>query len=351
MEPLCDCLDDYEPLIPPNTVLLKLELVRDRFCWLADAKVVRALNGDNVFEPVLVGGRQRQPKQITACKICTHGQVVSESLQKWSEHRGQTGTLAEMMKVHMSRKQEFAEKRSRLLERREVVAQLKAKAQARQDQVSTLRDSVTGTCVENAERRQRLDKLQSTFNTTIERLQQSVADLPPKYDDLRLLYQQARCRRIRMMRDLQNIYPIENHTNYRTIHGFCLPSIDMLSRQDLREEENFSTALGFLVHLVSVLARTLEVPLRIRIRHPGSSRSVLQDPTEDKSLEEWPLYYGRGLQKGKFEQALRLLKDCLNQFLYSRGYFDDKHRGLDGCLLERAEIILKTEMYGVDQPF
>lgn len=353
MEPLCEDLDHYEPLIPPNTVLLRLELVKDKFFWLADARVVKALNGEKVFEPSAGGGRQRQQKQVTASQICQHGQVVSASLQRWSDYRRQSGALAEGIADRLRRKQEVIINRTRLEERREAVAQLKAKAEARRKEVSALRDSVSSTRVENAERHQQLDKLRSTFSTAQERLQQGVSELPQKYDDLRFLYQQARCRRIRMMRDMQNIYPIENHTNYRTIHGFCLPSIDMLNRQDLREEENFSTALGFLAHLVVVLARTLEVPLRIRIRNAGSSRSSLQDPSEaekEKPLEEWPLYYGQGRQKGRFEQALRLLKDCLNQFLYSRGYFDEKRRE-DSCFLERLETILKNEMYGVDQPF
>merc|ERR1712232_1160107 len=123
-----------------------------------------------------------------------------------------------------------------------------------------------------------------------------------------------------------------------------------LCRQDLREEETVSTALGFLAHLLITLARILEVPLRIHMHRPGSSRCSVSDPFEssghpstDGAVREWPLYY-RGVEKSRFPTALRLMRDGLQQFLYSRGYLDEKR--LSGSnLLECAELILHKEMH------
>merc|ERR1712048_692418 len=143
--------------------------------------------------------------------------------------------------------------------------------------------------------------------------------------------------------------PIENCGSYLKIRGLCVVGIDALSHQDLREEESVSTALGFLAHLLVTLARILEVPLRITVQQAGCSRSFLTSPHESMDAStpprEWPLYYGRGHEKARFETALRLLRDGLHQFLYSRGYYDEQ-RMHNTNLLECAKLIVQRELYG-----
>merc|ERR1712232_669035 len=103
-------------------------------------------------------------------------------------------------------------------------------------------------------------------------------------------------------------------------------------------EEVVSTALGFLGHLICMLSCILEVPLRITLHYTGCSRSAISDPRESLSAaspaREWPLYYSRGNEKSRFINALHLLRDGLQQFLYSRGYFDEKRHLSSGNLLE-----------------
>merc|ERR1719229_1227183 len=94
---------------------------------------------------------------------------------------------------------------------------------------------------------------------------------------LEALWLQLRCRQMRMLHEACQVYPIENHGRFWTIRGLSLAHIDTLSRQDLREEEAVSTALGFLVHLLVTFAGILEVPLRIDVRGAGSSRSSVRD--------------------------------------------------------------------------
>merc|ERR1712232_363158 len=108
--------------------------------------------------------------------------------------------------------------------------------------------------------------------------------------------------------------------------------------------EVVSTALGFLAHLIVILARILEVPLRITIHNAGSSRSAVSDQHESALAGELPLYYSGTREKSRFINAMHLLRDGLHQFLYSRGYFDEKRLG-GGNLLECAEVILRREMH------
>jgi len=155
-----------------------------------------------------------------------------------------------------------------------------------------------------------------------------------------------------MLHEVCQVYPIEKAGRHWTIRRLFIAGIDTLSRQDLREEESISTALGFLAHLLVTLAGILEVPLRITIHQAGCSRSAVSDPHESLSsaapAREWPLYYGRGLEKSRFVTALHLLRDGLHQFLYSRGYFDER-RLCGSNLLECAESILQKEMHSVEQ--
>merc|ERR1719263_1028372 len=104
-----------------------------------------------------------------------------------------------------------------------------------------------------------------------------------------------------MLHEVNQVYPIEHLGTHRTIRGLGVAEIRKLNQMDLREEENISTALGYLSHLLVTLASILEVPLRIRVYNAGCSRSFLCDPHESLDAStpsrEFPLYYGRGLEK------------------------------------------------------
>merc|ERR1712093_547624 len=118
------------------------------------------------------------------------------------------------------------------------------------------------------------------------------------------------------------------------------------------------------------LSKFLEVPLKVAAVHTGCSRSYLQNPFEQGPLggesllrswaggvgdataksvpsvggREWPLFYGRSLEKSRFETAVRLFMDNLHQFLYSQGY-NPLIMGSSVSLLENTEIILRKEIY------
>ena len=71
---------------------------------------------------------------------------------------------------------------------------------------------------------------------------------------------------MRLVMELQHIYPIElsDHANVREIRGHGIPSLEVLERQDLREKDGVATALGFLLHLLTMLSKYLDAPLAAR---------------------------------------------------------------------------------------
>mmetsp|Transcript_66825 Transcript_66825/g.118323 ORF Transcript_66825/g.118323 Transcript_66825/m.118323 type:complete len:542 (+) Transcript_66825:50-1675(+) len=161
-------------------------------------------------------------------------------------------------------------------------------------------------------------------------------------------WQRLRCRQISMLHELSQIFQIQDLGSHWVIRGLAVVSMENLKRQDLREEEDVSTALGYLAHLLATLALLLQVPLQVAVRRAGASKSCLIDESGFLSngarQKEWPLHYSRNLDKSKFETALRLLQDALHHFLYSRGY--SKRQGCN--LLECTHLILQQEIYGCE---
>eukprot|EP00747_Dinoflagellata_sp_TGD_P083520 gnl/TRDRNA2_/TRDRNA2_162151_c0_seq2.p1 gnl/TRDRNA2_/TRDRNA2_162151_c0~~gnl/TRDRNA2_/TRDRNA2_162151_c0_seq2.p1 ORF type:complete len:251 (-),score=31.22 gnl/TRDRNA2_/TRDRNA2_162151_c0_seq2:83-835(-) len=246
----------------------------------------------------------------------------------------------------------FGERRERRLSCDQRLRQLRSRAEQRHQHLADLRGKLDEARSRHAAETERLLQNRQRLREASKEHERALSELPLVYNGLRLLWQQLRCRQVRMVHEVATVYPIENCGRFRTVRGLCLPLIDTLSRCDLREEEGVSTALGFLAHFLVTIAGVLEVPLRIVVYHAGCSRSYLRDPHEatdpsTQAVRDWPLYYGRALEKQRFDGALRLLRDGLTQFLYSRGYYDEK-RACSGNLLESAEMILQREIHGCE---
>lgn len=85
----------------------------------------------------------------------------------------------------------------------------------------------------------------------------------------------------------------------------------------MHSEEQVSTALGYACHMVLLLAKYLEVPLRYAM-HFVSSRSYLTDPSGD-ARTRFPLYWRGKATKPLFETALRMLGDNVSLLLHGVG--------------------------------
>lgn len=90
-------------------------------------------------------------------------------------------------------------------------------------------------------------------------------------------------RQVKLVSDLQTIYPITlTESNEYAIRDLELPA-DL----NMRDDEHISSALGYVVHLVLLLSKYLEVPLRYRLIY-NASRSMIKDPVLSNAA--LPLY-------------------------------------------------------------
>lgn len=124
-------------------------------------------------------------------------------------------------------------------------------------------------------------------------------------------------RKVKLLSELQSIYPIElSEEGIYAIRGIELP-IDTNSKDD----EQISSAIGYLVHLIILTSKYLEISLRYPLLF-HASRSWIRDPITGTAM---PLYK-RGQDREKFENGfLWLQRDC-QQVLASRNINYDKTR-------------------------
>eukprot|EP00904_Undaria_pinnatifida_P005670 jgi/Undpi1/2232/HiC_scaffold_12.g05618.m1 len=130
------------------------------------------------------------------------------------------------------------------------------------------------------------------------------------------------------------IYPIKYHEKLReyTIRGLELPA-DLYSVDD----ERISSALGYTAHLVCMLAKYLQVPLRYQLIY-NASRSAVRDNVTGAGVA-YPLFR-RGVEKERFDRGVYLLGRNVEQMLTSRGV--PAKRG-GGQLLRNLERLMVVE--------
>eukprot|EP00392_Amoebophrya_sp_AT5.2_P018441 g18981.t1 len=124
------------------------------------------------------------------------------------------------------------------------------------------------------------DKLRRGLGSVTNRLRErreklAVADIP---ESLSLEASVLRARRVWLARTLMQIFPITSIPHEaeqpRRIRG--LPVLaNRHSGADLREPESDNTALGYAAHLILLLAKYCDVPLRHQLRATGTSRAFL----------------------------------------------------------------------------
>jgi len=133
--------------------------------------------------------------------------------------------------------------------------------------------------------------------------------------EIKLIAEEVRMCKYQIIKDLHFIFPIRptSQPNMLTINGVLLPTSDFAGF----DEERISTALGFVCHLVVMLAFYLDIPLRYPIT-PMCSRSFIIDEILQHQVEKFPLY-SRGVDRTRFEYAFYLLNKNVEQLLNSNG--------------------------------
>ena len=121
-------------------------------------------------------------------------------------------------------------------------------------------------------------------------------------------------RQAKLIGELHAIYPIqETEAREFAIRGLELP-VDLSSKDD----EHVSSALGFVCHVMVMLSKYLEVPLRYQLIF-SASRSLVRDRvfSSGASGGTYPLFR-KGVDRERFERAVRLLEADVEQLLVAR---------------------------------
>ncbi|KAI9362074.1 UV radiation resistance protein and autophagy-related subunit 14-domain-containing protein [Zopfochytrium polystomum] len=145
-------------------------------------------------------------------------------------------------------------------------------------------------------------------------LYESQKSLERQKTEFSLLIKDIAMKQKSVLTDLTGIYNIKQakaELSVCSIRGIWLPNAEFSGSDD----ERISTALGFVAHLVSIMARYLEVPLRYPL-NPMSSRSTILDRVSKVHIggREFPLYQ-RGVDKPMFEYGVFLLNKNIEQLM------------------------------------
>lgn len=133
---------------------------------------------------------------------------------------------------------------------------------------------------------------------------------------------------IKLVRELPTVYPITLSSNGGyMIRGLRLP-VDIYTTTV--PEEEVSAALGYCAHLVFMIAKYLNIPLRHRILCNSSRSAIQQD-----GVGVFPLFLGRlnvkALEREQVDKGLRLLGVSVNCILVHVGLLSTSNMGLTGA--------------------
>merc|ERR1711916_413768 len=104
----------------------------------------------------------------------------------------------------------------------------------------------------------------------------------------------------KMVGELNKIYPIRRSSGNHTVLSIAsvrLPNSDFTGC----DEEEVAAALGYVAHLLCVLTRWFDVPLRYPLL-PMFSRSVVKDDIRPHLSNRFPLY-SKGVDRTRFDMG------------------------------------------------
>ncbi|CAL1160525.1 unnamed protein product [Cladocopium goreaui] len=330
------------------------------------------------------GGRGRKvPARLLTSQLCNAGERIAKLCEQLHFWQDQSQDLQHDLRLKLAQKAAVDARHERrgALARR--LQKLQGDLRQRREGLQRLKDFPAATsgrlelhalqaCASLRDRQKLLDpeqllRAQEMLQELQGQQEATKAELLEATRSLQKSWQRLRCQQIRKLYEVRQVYPVQQCNSYWTIRGICLRGLASLRHQDPREEREASTALGYLSHLLASAASLLQVPLQLELNRVGSSRAFVVDPngppeasrtlskgrpfapTRERRAEgEWPLHYGRAIEKTQFDTALRLLEQSLHQFLYSRGYRHQKAQGDN--LLKCADVIFCQEIYAGESP-
>lgn len=122
-------------------------------------------------------------------------------------------------------------------------------------------------------------------------------------------------RQVKLINELQLIYPIERISSDKEKDRHAIRGIELVTPGDGspgRDDEQISTALGYIVHLVLLLSKYLEIPLRYQLLF-YASRSIIRDPVQRDPKEQNLPLYRKDVEPERFKRAFNWLAKDVEQ--------------------------------------
>jgi len=132
-------------------------------------------------------------------------------------------------------------------------------------------------------------------------------DLKAKKDKLYNLSLLLRYNTVYFIKQIRKIYVIQETNKQLTISNIQLPNSDFIGY----DEEEISMGLGHVCHIVFLVSKILDIPLKYPL-FPRCSRSLVSDERSNKDVQIYPLY-SKNSDKKRFEYAVFLLNCNIDQ--------------------------------------
>lgn len=226
--------------------------------------------------------------------------------------------VIEQRRIQHTEYLELAQKRDILRSR---VGHLRREVEARQQKQQREIEDVRESRKLLIPRARMLSKAQIAFLACKQKLNEELSALDVDRQLLSALRAALDKRRWRLISEIVEIYPIQPVSSAAgerclSVNLAKLPNADSFFGY---EEEEIATALGSVCHVLFLVSKYLDVPLRYPIL-PMCSRSAIWDEISINGIfTKYPLY-SRGVDKKSFDIGVFLLNKDLEQLLNSQGW-------------------------------
>ncbi|XP_063967280.1 UV radiation resistance-associated gene protein-like [Lytechinus pictus] len=269
-----------------------------RFCKFLEVDQSSAVLTYNSYSLARLHTTQRAIKQTEV----TVGKVRTSIIQKLSDTTNKTRLCSEKEAIElrlMLLKEEIINQRKRLEREKEVYDHHKQQLQSKVETTKL-----------------RWDELQHSH----EELQMETKKMTETRDINIQVVSMYTARKASLVQELSHIYPIcQLPSNMFTICKAPLPHAESNIQMN-KDDMTISTALGHASHLILMISKLLQVPLRYQIHYNGSRSTIhdhITEPLQDKD-RDFPLYT-RGKEKFHFNYAVYLLNRNIAQLRYILG--------------------------------
>lgn len=203
-----------------------------------------------------------------------------------------------------------------LIEKVTLVAELRRRRDAVSSAAKASQESLARMQAELASGASQLQHACKSLQELSEALPFMEASIEGVRSEVSLLRTLITAKQLSLIADLRQLYPIAEVERGRqySIKGLSMPHRDNFH---LLREEHLSTVLGYTAHIVTLLAKYLQIPLRYAISH-AASRSTLRDEVMLSAGREFPLY-GKTAAPDEFACATAMLARDVRQLLHSQG--------------------------------